>query len=787
MKPNLHSVAVGFAACALLLANCTQAEVNLPTAPLPWSLDWPQRNLRSDFAEIQTVESLPASDWHWQAREASAGELAGTPGRIVVDRYRSGGLSLRREVWTPTDGSDQTACAIRYRLQNDSGTNLHLRAISPLRLRGAGALQLAGADAGDWEMLYQGIQMNYFPTTLRLGTYDTEYQLATDYSKDLEPRSRIDGKPVAVHSEPLSLLRRAGRDDSLLLVGYLEQKDHLTEVVVRTDDQRAHLAALTAVDHFDEVLLPPGVARASNWLLLLAGSEPNALLGDYAQRIARLYHLPRQPRPAPAVFCTWGYFGPELDENLLAESVAALAASGVPTDVYQIDDSWMPHPHRWGDWTADPHRWSRGLADAAARIRREGWQAGLWLAPFLGAEFSPIVREHPELLLRDRAGQPILFRRIDTNAIYCLDPTAPGFTNFLHATFTRLHADGFNYFKLDFLRAAFVYPQARFHDPTATRLQAYERGVAAIRAAVGPDAFINICNGHYGGSLGLADGFRTGSDTLVKWNGGRLVQPRQSIFRTWMQPWWIPDPDVIGVRRQPVEGAPFGELSIGTLTEAETHTMLLRQYLVGGAATFADPMERLDPDRLALYRHFVPALGTPARILDFFAPGVPTVFVTAVKPRCPNLAPWLTLAAVNWSDQTITRSLTLAARVIGPSPASRYLAWDFFQQRALGLYAPGDRLDFGPIEPHSSRLIRLAPWDGKQPTLAGTDAHYSGGGVELARWRVTTNGTIQGELTAAQRQPLAIYIARPDSAAPGFQITTQQIPAGTRSFTSPAR
>ena len=47
----------------------------------------------------------------------------------------------------------------------------------------------------------------------------------------------------------------------------------------------------------------------------------------------------------------------------------------------------------------------------------------------------------------------------------------------------------------------------------------------------------------------------------------------------------------------------------------------------------------------------------------------------------------------------------------------------------------GERIDLGLVPPHASRLLRIAPWPGDGPVLAGTDLSFSGGGVEVVEWR----------------------------------------------------
>jgi alpha-galactosidase len=66
---------------------------------------------------------------------------------------------------------------------------------------------------------------------------------------------------------------------------------------------------------------------------------------------------------------------------------------------------------------------------------------------------------------------------------------------------------GCAYFKLDANFWGAIHG-GRFHDPKATRVEAYRRGMQAIRRGAG-DAFLLGCNHPIFPSLGLIDGSRS--------------------------------------------------------------------------------------------------------------------------------------------------------------------------------------------------------------------------------------------------------------------------------------
>ena len=91
----------------------------------------------------------------------------------------------------------------------------------------------------------------------------------------------------------------------------------------------------------------------------------------------------------------------------------------------------------------------------------------------------------------------------------------------------------------------------------------------------------------------------------------------------------------------------------------------------------------------------------------------------------------------------------------------------------------GESIDLGLVAPHASRLLRIAPWRGDGPVLAGTDLSFSGGGVEVVEWR-------PGEREAAGRvatdwdYPCRVRVAFPREG--GCAFASAVVPAGGGGF-----
>ncbi|NLD42314.1 MAG: alpha-galactosidase [Chloroflexi bacterium] len=712
--------------------------------------------MRSDFRPPSCRPAPPDAEvWLHRDRQVREMTLAGRRGQVTEDAFSAAGFRLLRQVWQEEGG---TSVAMRQRLTNQQHEELRLDALWPLSAGGAEGLLLDGRTAGEWEVVAQARFKNGVPTAVRPGHWDEDYAQAVSLTGEQgDVPVGADGKRTSFEMDPYGVLRPLGADDGpCLLIGLLSQTGHHARLVLSTDERRTALESLVAECEFDGCLVPRGGERTSQWVYLAVGPDPNALAHDLADRVGVYHHVaPPATRP-PSVLCTWYYYGPYFTEADLQEDLGYLEHDRLPFDVFLIDECW---DMRWGDWQPGPN-WPSGMKDAAQRIRALGYRPGIWTCPYLAKNDSELAVTHPEWLLRHRDGSLIIFPMDGPN--YVLDPTYPGVCDYIEATFRRLTEDwGFTYHKLDFLRAVTINRQAAFYDRSATRLEAYRRGLEAVRRGIGKDAYLSVCGGHFGGSLGLADSQRSGSDVTAMWSQPpALPKLKQNIHRTWMSRLWHVDPDAMMVRRreQPIMNNRHGRLSQGMLTDDEARTVTVNQYVGGGMVCFMEKFLELDADRQALYRHVIPSIDSPSVSLDYFAPTCPSVLRTFVRPAGEGLAPWVTVAVCNWDDAPRERSLTLSGDVLDRLPGERYLVYEFFGQRLLGVYGAGGTVPLGELPAHGTALVKVLPWDGRTPTFLATDLHFSMGGVEVARCEVSERA-VRGQITTRWQYPVRVTVA----------------------------
>ncbi len=284
-------------------------------------------------------------------------------------------------------------------------------------------------------------------------------------------------------------------------------------------------------------------------LVILLDRSPAELLEDYADRTAAENGV-RLRAWNPIGWSSWYQYFTDLTAVDLEKNLRLSADGGFPFEVFQIDDGYE---RDIGDWLEVKDGFT-GLPDLARLIRGRGFAAGIWTAPFSASESSEIFRRHPDWFVRD-GGRPKPCYRNWKKVIYALDTTHPEALAWLAETFRALRRMGFSYFKVDFLFAAAMEGE-RFAG--LTPIQAYRRGMEAVRRAAGSD-FVLGCGAPLLPSLGLVDGMRVGEDTAPFWDSGMsgiagpnaYIALKNPILRSFMHGrWWLNDPDCLLLREK---------------------------------------------------------------------------------------------------------------------------------------------------------------------------------------------------------------------------------------------
>ncbi len=159
---------------------------------------------------------------------------------------------------------------------------------------------------------------------------------------------------------------------------------------------------------------PDGEGPRSGWYetvwstlsILPPDADENEAIADYL--LTRITDNP-ESRVADFYYNTWGMqrhsktLYPIMNEGRLREEMRYAAECGVSTFV--IDDGWQVD---FGQWVCQSERIPCGLKSLCAYMDSLGLRPGIWMSlPGAGLSVERTL-EHPEWIIRDRSGEPLL-------------------------------------------------------------------------------------------------------------------------------------------------------------------------------------------------------------------------------------------------------------------------------------------------------------------------------------------------------------------------------------------
>ncbi len=333
--------------------------------------------------------------------------------------------------------------------------------------------------------------------------------------------------------------------------------------------------------------------------LYLSHGNLSEILDSFGNLLAKSAGKLRFRKP-PTGWCSWQCFGPSVTEADVAANVEAIKKSGVGLKYVQIDDGYQD---KTGDWLITGKSFGGGVQNVLHKIKEAGLEPAIWVAPFVATEDSQLFQNHPDWFVMDGAGKPLRSDKVTFGGWhklpwYVLDGTNPGAQKYLETVFRTMRKEwGCTYFKLDAITWGAI-KGGHFHNPNATRVEAYHQGMAAIRRGAG-NAFLLGCNHPVWPSIGYIDGQRSGMDIDRSWDSFSSTA-RENLYRAWQNGklWWN-DPDTL--------------LLTGNLTEDEFlfHASVI--LATGGLALSGDDFPKLSPAQIDRLKKLLPPTGVACK------------------------------------------------------------------------------------------------------------------------------------------------------------------------------
>ncbi len=428
--------------------------------------------------------------------------------------------------------------------------------------------------------------------------------------------------------------------------------------------------SIQVVIETDGLSIGPGETWQLEELLFTKGPDRNTLLSDLAARISS-HHPPLLWERPPTGWCSYGAYGTKSTSVQILDNVDAIARRIPQLTYLQIDDGYQ----LWlGDWLDTAPSFGEDIGLVMKQIKDRGQEPALWIAPFVADPESKVFQQHPQWFIRDHDGKPLQASKVtfggwDSGEWYVLDGTHPEVQHHLENIFRRMRQEwDCTYFKLDANFWGAMHGGV-FYDPHATRVEAYRRGMEAIRRGAGEDCFLLGCNHPVWPSFGLIHGSRSSDDMARNW---KTIEKdaTQTMERNWQNGrlWWN-DPDTVCLT--------------GNLTEDEFKFHAIAAYASGGLILSGDDLTKLPAERLAILRKLLPPTGLAAKFES------PSLQVGRVELQGATM-----YCLFNRADAEVSIAIRLSGRreVI-----------DHFTDESFGQQSGDYRV---LLPPHSGRLLR---------------------------------------------------------------------------------
>lgn len=156
--------------------------------------------------------------------------------------------------------------------------------------------------------------------------------------------------------------------------------------------------------------------------------------------------------------------------NDISEDTLRADLQGIPPStgygIFQVDDGYQAAV---GDWLKFSSKFPNGLKPIFDLAKTQGLERGIWCAPFIALEHSNLVKTHPEWVLKDKTGQPVVCGNhpLWGGLFFALDTENSEFRKHLSEVFRTYFQD----WGCTFLKADFLYASARIPSGALTRAQ----------------------------------------------------------------------------------------------------------------------------------------------------------------------------------------------------------------------------------------------------------------------------------------------------------------------------
>lgn len=296
--------------------------------------------------------------------------------------------------------------------------------------------------------------------------------------------------------------------------------------------------------------------------------------------------LPAAPKVG---YTSWYNCYQNISEDQILRDLEGMKTLNVKPDIFQIDDGFETFVGDWFD--VDEKKFPNGIEPIVQKILGEGYQAGIWLAPFLAEKNSRLFKEHSDWFQK-KDGEPI-FTGANWSGGYALDPYNEDVRDYVKRSIERYKAMGITLFKLDFLYAACMSSR-----PDKTRGEIMDEAMAFLREVCGECEILG-CGVPLCSAFGKVEYCRIGPDMSLDYDDKIFMRPfhnerpstlhtqRNTVYRRQLDGRaFLNDPDVFLLRDENT-----------TLSKSQKQTLAVANSLFGSVLFGSDDFGKYDASR----------------------------------------------------------------------------------------------------------------------------------------------------------------------------------------------
>ncbi len=303
-----------------------------------------------------------------------------------------------------------------------------------------------------------------------------------------------------------------------------------------------------------------------------------------------------KPQKPTTGWTSWYNYYDKIDEDIIHQNLEAFAKRKIPIDIFQIDDGWQ---RQIGDWHAN-EKFPNGMESLALKIHKKGYQAGLWLAPFVVSPNSFIFNHKKEWLAK-KNGKPIHCGYVPAwgGKFFLLDLQKKEVLDYID-NFLKKVVDEWEF---DMVKLDFLYAAAMQSDTGKSRGELVHEMMDFLHRILKHKKWL-ACGVQLGSTFGKADFCRIGADIGLEWEHNILanhiryrerVSTLSSLQATLSRAFlnntvFQNDPDVFMLRN---EG--------NKLTKTQKETLFRVNQILGNLLFTSDNIDNYDDKMMDLY------------------------------------------------------------------------------------------------------------------------------------------------------------------------------------------